>query len=48
MIRGSIYDVFELRSVKFPSPTVATALKELRTFDGPKVPKLISFNFVTF
>ena len=27
MIRGFIYDVFELRSVKFPSPTVATALK---------------------
>ena len=48
MIRGFIYDVFELRSVKFPSPTVATALKKLRTFAGPKVPKIISFTFVTF
>ena len=42
MIRGFIFDVFELRSLKFPSPTVATALKKLRTFAGPKVPKIIS------
>ena len=48
MIRGFVHDVFELRSQKFPSPTVAAALKQLRTFAGPKVPKIISFNFVTF
>ena len=48
MIRGFMYDVFEVRSVEFPSPTVATALKKLRTFAGPKVPKITSSNFVTF